>query len=345
MSAYIHDVLSQPIALKFLADQFNVKDVFTLKQRIEKGEFDRIIISGMGASYYAAYPAYLILTQLPIPVMFVNAAELVNYLPDQIGPRTLLWLNSQSGHSAEVVHLIEKFQKSDIGGLIACVNDLDSPLAHAADYCWPIFAGEEATVSVKTYTNMVAVNKILSLLITSNPNISQLKSALEETADKTQKFLVDYKNYQTWLANSIENADTLFFLGRGASMAAVWTGSLINKEAAKCSFEGMNSADFRHGPMEMVREGVSVIIFAGDRISRPLNHQLACEIQQFGGNVTWVDYKPDPDLPTFLLPDVPEDFRPVVEILPMQLITMIMAEKQGFEPGIFHIVGKITTVE
>jgi glucosamine--fructose-6-phosphate aminotransferase (isomerizing) len=345
MNAYIHDILTQPTALRFLADQVSLDSLVALKQRIEDGEFDRIVLSGMGASYYAAYPAYLQLAVLPIPVMVVNAAELVNYLPGLTGPRTLLWLNSQSGRSAELLHLVEKLVKTPVAAVVACVNDPESPLAKGADYCFPIYAGEESTVSVKTYTNMLAVNLMVALVLTGKSEIPQLKLDLLETADKMQAILDNHRDNQEWLAKAIENIETLFFLGRGASMAAVWTGSLINKEAARCSFEGMNAADFRHGPLEMVRAGVGTFIFAGDLTSYALNRQLGVEIQQHGGSVIWLDAEQNPDLSTFLLPDVPELFRPLVEVIPMQLLTLIMAEKKGIAPGVFHIVGKITHVE
>ena len=345
MNAYINDILSQSNALTSLADKINHKEIVELKKRIQNDEFDRIIISGMGASYYAGYPAYLLLSQLPIPVMYVNTAELVNYLPGQISSRTLLWLNSQSGRSAELVHLIQKYHKPAYGGLIVFVNNMDSPLAEAADYCINIHAGEEFTVSVKTYTNMLAANSISAALLSQDVSISDLIPELKATINKLQSFLEDLLENQAFLTKSVEKADTLFFLGRGASLAAVWTGSLINKEAAKCSFEGSNCADFRHGPLEMVRKGVVTIIYAGDDISRPLNRQLAFDIQKNGGSVVWVDNKPDPDLTSFILPEVPGIFAPLVEIVPMQLMTLIMADKAGVEPGIFKIVGKITTVE
>jgi len=345
MNAYINDILSQSNALFSLADKINVRDIISLKKCLENNEFDRIIVSGMGASYYAAYPAYLMLSQLPIPVINVNAAELINYLPGQISSRSLLWLNSQSGRSAELVHLIQEYQKPTYGGLIAFVNDIDSPLAAAADYCINIHAGEESTVSVKTYTNMLAANSISGALLSHDVSISELISALQVTISKLQSFLDDSLKKQAFLAKLVEKADTLFFLGRGASLSAVWTGSLINKEAAKCSFEGLNCADFRHGPLEMVRDGVVTVIYAGDDISRPLNRQLAFDIQKHGGNVVWVDNKPDTDLTSFILPDVPDIFTPLMEILPMQLITLIMADKIGVDPGIFKIVGKITSIE
>ncbi len=49
--------------------------------------------------------------------------------------------------------------------------------------------------------------------------------------------------------------ETLLLLGRGDSMSAVWNGALTNKEAAKFSLEGMNAAEFRHGPLELAAPG------------------------------------------------------------------------------------------
>ena len=66
----------------------------------------------MGASINAAYPAYMTLTQSGIPVIYLNSAELLHYFEGAIGKKTLLWINSQSGHSVEIVRLLEKIRKT-----------------------------------------------------------------------------------------------------------------------------------------------------------------------------------------------------------------------------------------
>ena len=345
MNAYVKDIFSQPQALSAFAESLDEIDLTDLRTRIARGDFDRLIISGMGASYSAAYPAYLRLAGLPMPVMLVNAAELVQYLPGLIGPRTLLWLNSQSGRSAELVHLIENLKTHPAAGMIAIVNDSESPLARAANERVLLCAGQESTVSVKTYTNMAAANLATALLLSGEQSTAQIKTGLLETAQKIEDFLTEAVEFQQRLAEALTLVQTLFLLGRGASMAAVWTGSLINKEAAKCGFEGMNAADFRHGPLEMAGPGTGACIFAGDAVSAPLNRQLGVEIARHGGQVIWFDHHPDELLKTLTLPDVSDVFRPLVEIIPMQLLTLIMAEKKGIEPGVFQIVGKITQVE
>ena len=165
MNPYIQDILAQPEALRLALSNFSVQNLARIQRGLSQNEFDRILITGMGASYNAAYPAYLYLTSQSIPVMLVNAAELLHYSSGLLGRRSLLWLNSQSGRSIEVVRLLEKTQSTPPACILASVNDLDSPLAKTADVCLPIYAGEEATVSTRTYLNMLAVNLLAAIAL------------------------------------------------------------------------------------------------------------------------------------------------------------------------------------
>ena len=64
-------------------------------------------------------------------------------------------------------------------------------------------------------------------------------------------------------------------------------------------------------------------------VTSALNRQLALEIRKNGGRVIWrPTQNPDPDLETFLLPEVPEAFLGLVEILPLQLLTLIKAAEK-----------------
>ena len=135
------------------------------------------------------------------------------------------------------------------------------------------------------------------------------------------------------------------FLGRGPSMGAVMNGSLVNTEASKTMITGMNVADFRHGPFEMVDESLTLFILEGQAKTTGINHQLAMEARQNGAHVIWLAGKPDPVLPTFLLPDVPDAVKPLVEILAFQVMTLVNAKRTGFEPGVFRHIGKVTVNE
>ena len=128
-------------------------------------------------------------------------------------------------------------------------------------------------------------------------------------------------------------------------MSAVRYGSLINKEAAKSSFEGMNSADFRHGPLELVTKELVALIFAGSRSTASLNRKLGLEINSYGGRVLWADSVPDEDLPSMLMAKTSEFARPIAEALPVQMLTLLMARRKGLQAGQFQYVGKVTDRE
>jgi glucosamine--fructose-6-phosphate aminotransferase (isomerizing) len=261
-----------------------------------------------------------------------------------IGTRLLLWLNSQSGRSAELVHLLDRIKPAPPACTLTFVNDLSSPMAERADVRLPIHAGPEATVSTKTYINMLAVNLLAAIQLT----YGDLDSAILEmhsAADATEAYLANWEARLQELDSLLGDFEQLFLIGRGSSMSAVWNGSLINKEAAKSAFEGIHAADFRHGPLELVAGGFAALILAGSAQTSALNRELAREIISYGGRVLWVDSSPDPEIPTLLLPVTSELTRPIVEILPMQMLTLVMAKRKGLQAGEFRHVSKVTSRE
>ncbi|MEW5869880.1 MAG: SIS domain-containing protein [Chloroflexota bacterium] len=344
MNAYSQDILSQPEALREALDHYPLAALEPILRGLNEQAFDRILMAGMGASFNAAYPAYLQLARLPIPVLMINAAELLHSLESLISARTLLWLNSQSGHSVELVRLLEQVQTRPPACILASVNDQASPLAQAADICLPIYAGAEATVSTKTYSNMLAVNTLAATQL-SGGNATAALAELQAAAAAMAGYLDDWQQHVHTLDSLLGDFENLFILGRGVSMSSVWNGALICKEAAKCAFEGMHAADFRHGPLELAQPGFTALVLAGSPATAGLNRELALDIAEYGGRSLWVDSVPDPQLPTVLLPKTSELARPLVEILPLQMLTLLMAGRKNIQAGQFRHISKITTKE
>jgi len=168
---------------------------------------------------------------------------------------------------------------------------------------------------------------------------------MRATADVMESYLSHWETHVQELDSMLGDFEQLYIMGRGSSMGAVWNGSLNNKEAAKCSFEGIHAAEFRHGPLEVVAEGFAAIIFAGSIQTSGLNRALAHDILSHNGKVIWVDSTPDAEIPTHLLPVISELTFPLVEILPMQMLTLAMAQRKGVEAGKFRYVSKVTARE
>ena len=88
-----------------------------------------------------------------------------------------------------------------------------------------------------------------------------------------------------------------------------------------------------------------VVSIAGTRTSSGMNRDLAWDILSYGGKVIWVDLSADVEFPTLLIPMVGELSFPLVEILPMQLLTLVMAKRKNIQAGSFRHISKITSKE
>ena len=141
----------------------------------------------------------------------------------------------------------------------------------------------------------------------------------------------------------LDGVRDVFLAGRGSSLAAVGTGGLIIKESTHIHSEGMSSAALRHGPMEMLSPDVFVLAFAGDVEVRHLNSRLVQDIRAKGGRAELVGE--DAMQGAFRLPPVPRGILPLIEILPVEMITLSLAALTGREAGRFEIGSKVTTAE
>jgi glucosamine--fructose-6-phosphate aminotransferase (isomerizing) len=173
-------------------------------------------------------------------------------------------------------------------------------------------------------------------------DVKRSRRELKHAAPAVAAYLADWKEYVLRLARELDDIRHLFLVGRGASLAAVGTGALIVKESDHFHAEGMSSASFRHGPFEMLSEETFVLVFSGDAKTRDLNLRLLTDIKQQGGRAELIGEKAS--LECFRLTDG-GGIRPILEVLPVQMITLALAALAGREPGKFELATKVTTTE
>jgi glucosamine--fructose-6-phosphate aminotransferase (isomerizing) len=345
---YVQDILSQPDSLRGALTQFDETLLKPLADAIQRGHIDRILLTGMGASLYAAYPTWLTLARAGLPAIWVDTSELIHHTPELITSQTLYWLFSQSGRSAEIVSALDFGLLPRPGALLATVNDLESPLANAIDIFGslstliPINAAVEKTVSTRTYVNSLAVSQLAALALTGQ-EIAQARTAMQETAASMQAYLKDWEAQLHRIGKLIGYPKRLVLLGRGASLAATYTGALILGEAAKYSATPFQAGEFRHGPLELAGPELSALIFAGPPETRELNARLLKDLRSYQTNTFWIG--PDAQEWQIEMPDVPVVGMPLAEIVPIQLLNIHLAQQIGVEPGHFFYSGKVTLSE
>ncbi len=341
---YVRDILSQPQALRAALQDYPASALQPLAGALAAGSYDRLLITGMGASLNAAYPTLLDLSALPIAVQWVETAELAHFARQQISRKTLLWIVSQSGRSAEIVRLLEVCREHRPAALIAVTNDTASPLAAAAHALLPLNAGAEHTVSTRTYLNTLAVMALAGRQLLAQP-LQPALDAFAAAADSAATYLDLLDEHLGIFAPLAASLGTFFLLGRGASLAAVNNGALVLKEAAKFPALAASAAQFRHGPFELVDSALSAAIFGGDSSVRRLNLNLGADILRRGGRVFWIDPQPAPGMPLWWMPPSAAIARPILETLPVQLLSIALAQTRGFIPGDFRHLGKVVLEE
>ncbi|MGD0005302.1 MAG: SIS domain-containing protein [Anaerolineaceae bacterium] len=341
MSAYRTDILAQPAALQDTLDLLNSTSFpKEIQHDLQAGRWRKIVLTGMGSSYFVFLPLYHRLISAGLPTWLVETSELL-YWPAFLTPDTLVITASQSGSSVETVRLLEKFGSQC--SMIGVTNTVDSPLARRSTFAILTRAGEEATVSCKTYLATLAAQSWLGdQLIEGQHEFNGMAS----TPQIVQAYLDELPEHIAALKLALDGVCQVYLVGRGVSIAAAGTGGLILKESVHIPAEGMSSAAFRHGPFEMVGPETFVLVFAGFGETIHLNRRLYSDVIAAGGRAALV--LPGGQPPVFALPSCPDPVLPalpVLEILPVQMMTLALAELRNLQAGSFSLGTKVTTIE
>lgn len=338
---YLRDILAEPHALKDTVQQLETtKELQALALRLQRRKYKRIVLTGMGASFHALHPINLHLVSEGFIAFMIETSELVHYQSRLLDPECLMIVVSQSGQSAEVVRLLQVNRRR--AEVIAVTNNANSKLAKQADAVVMTHAGQEFSVSCKTYVSTLMALEWLACILCGD-NLSRAQKQLEKVVPAVQTYLSSWRAHVENLASRLSVAKNLFLVGRGASLAAVGAGALVIKESTHRAAEGLGSAAFRHGPFEMLGPDAFVIVFAGAAKTQSLNQNLLHDIQKTGAQAEMVGQ--DSEFKPFQIPISAASVQAILEILPVQMTTLALAALAKREPGRFTLLTKVTTTE
>ena len=337
---YFSDLMNQPEALAATWNALRGADVLDrIGRECARTRFERVVLTGMGGSFFGLHPLAIELARSGWTPMMVETSELIHYYPELLRSSTLMIAVSQSGKSAETVRLLEMNARR--ATVIGVTNWADSPLARDADFPLMTAAGDEYTVSCKTYVTAQMALRMLGAVL-SGADASARLHEMEPASEVFREYLSGWKKHVDALCQMLRGVRDVFLVGRGESVATAQTGALTIKESTHFHAEGMSSAAFRHGPFEMLKERIFVGVFAGDAKTRDLNERLVRDVS--GTAAKAVLFGEDGD-GVCRLPKVPRALRTVVEILPVQMMTLALAALAGREAGKFERATKVTAVE
>jgi glucosamine--fructose-6-phosphate aminotransferase (isomerizing) len=253
---------------------------------------------------------------------------------------------SQSGESYEVVKILERIPAG-----VTCIgitNEETSTLARKSAVALLCKAGTEEMTSTKTYISTLLVLEIFSRVLTGRWKPGAMPEFDSVIATVTN-IIETKENWLPPVMDFLGHPGFVQLIGRGPSYSSVLQGSLMIMEAARNPAAGMLGGEFRHGPLEMSKEGFLAIVLAPLGDTREQSIKLADDITRFGGKVLLItnDLKDseNPQIQTIHIPCHDEFLFPIAAIIPLQFIVNQWAVDQGHEPGNFIMGAKVTTIE
>jgi len=338
--SYLKDLLEQPEAVaRTIAGLEEQDSLAAFAKGLRDGRWRRVVLTGMGSSYWACHPLYLRLLGAGLTPVQVETSELIHFESDWLRPDTLVVAVSQSGRSVETVRLLEMARgQADVLGI---TNTWDSPLARLSAGALLTRAGVETTVACKTYAaTFIALEWLGDLLC--GATTAALKAQAGPAVEAMRRYLGEWPAHVRELLRTLEGVQDIFVVGRGTALAAAGMCGLILKESTHYHAEGMSAAAFRHGPFEMLSGTVFVAILEGDERSAALSWKLAADVREAGGRAAVVSTEGEG---AFRIPASGGRVRPLVEMLPVEMMTLALAAAKGREPGRFERLTKVTEEE
>ncbi len=329
ISATYQEIVSQPVAWAAALSAVT-QQASSLTDTCHSAEFDQVLFTGCGSTYYLATAAAALFQTLSGQASrAVPGGELLLYpettLSSATERPTLLVAISRSGTTTETVSAVGQFKAQQRGPVIVITNYGDSPLALLGDVVVAIPEGQEESVAqTRSFASMYVAVSAVACHLTQHTDALSAMAALPAVG---QRLIATYEPLAKQWGQSLD-LDRFYFLGSGPRYGLACEVNLKMKEMTLTHSEPFHFLEFRHGPMSMVTDSAAIIGLLSDT-QREHEAAVLTEMAQLGGRVltlgeTNADIAFDSGLP--------ESIRNVLYLPILQLIAYYRAIAKQLDP-------------
>ncbi len=343
---FVREIRMQPAALRTVAEFYSgAEGKRALREAAGAALMRRrIVFTGMGTSLHVPSLIRRELEAMGMQCDIRDAGELLHFgMGTLTGDETLIAI-SQSGESAETRRVVEAAKGRTT--VISLVNNPVSAMGRLADLVLPLRAGEEASISAKTYTNTLAALLLFSTAL-GGGDIDAETAILSEIADSMETEMEHAGEAARQAAEYFGNPANLHVVARGSDLVIASQLALILKEGAGMFSEALSAGLFRHGPLEIAGEGHSVVCILSRENEPGLTAGLACELAGLGSRVLLLaDSREYTDFSGMTVAwNCPARHFPLVCAPFIELFVHETAKLRGKQAGVFRTISKVTDRE
>ncbi len=319
-------------------------------------DFRNIYIVACGTAMHAGMVGKYVIEKLARVPVIVDIASEFRYRSPLIGEGDLIIIISQSGETADSLAAMRLAKKLGAKTL-AVVNAKGSSIAREADMLIYTHAGPEiAVASTKAYMVQISVMYLFAFeLALSKGRITEdecrrLTAQLLKTPEYIAAIL-ERKDELKAISESLLEAESLLYIGRGLDYALSMEGSLKLKEISYIHSEAYAAGELKHGTISLIYEGMPVIAVDTQKALHEKTISNIKEVKARGAKTILVcgeSYQPEGDIADycFRLPEMEDDqLMPMPAVVPLQLLAYYTAVLRGNDVDKPRNLAKSVTVE
>lgn len=314
----------------------------------------RFIIVGCGTSWHAGLVGEYMLEKITkIPTEVEYASEF-RYREPILSEGDVVFLISQSGETADTLAALRE-AKAKGATVLGIVNVVGSTIARESHGGVYVHAGPEIGVaSTKAFTSQLTVLALISLMLAREKGLPEeharmLANELATLPGKVASVLKQAEEVK-FVAEEFKRANNFLYLGRGANFPVALEGALKLKEISYIHAEGYPAAEMKHGPIALIDENMPVVfIVPKDGIYEKVMSNIQ-EVRARRGRIIAIANEDDTEIETMAefvirVPRTYGFFGPIVNIIPLQLLSYYMAVARGTNVDQPRNLAKSVTVE
>src|SRR5918997_481201 len=301
-----------------------------------------ILVTGSGTSYHTSLIISMIgsrfLKKRFEPVM----ASEFQYNMDSIDKDTVIIAISQSGETADVLSATNLAREAS-AKILSIVNVQTSSLARTADVSLSIKSGPEIGVAAtKSFTGQVS----LAYAILDRISGGKIGFDREVISDKISKMLAQQESIERLVNMMMPKVNDIYLLGRSIHFPIALEGALKMKELAYVHAEGIAAGELKHGPLALMDKNAVVFVLNPDDRTYSDMLSSAYQVKARGAKIIGISNVPNDIYDAMIeIPKIDNDLLyPLVEIIPLQLISYYLALYNNADPDFPRNLAKSVTV-